>query len=416
MELANLEPYAGRAESLAHPSDLKLISIQISGIGAVCKYRKLSPTSMSKFPIPASCSVCNTITLRVFLRVLTGLNLNGVERCRSPLVFRYPNRSQHPSQLGKSVPLLQSTCMSTNAPCTHLEDTFVPFDSLAINEGAYRHDEPKRRSQQQSYDEPLSSESQGTGIDKDANDGEDTIPIGGDQFEPQITLLNFENAPAITAAGQIPSEELTGVPKSQYSRLSKGNTDRKEGSSFIPREERDRQGSIKAPRAQSMIPSGERKRETWQIQKEALSKKFGSAGWTPPKRLSPDALEGIRALHAQYPDRYTTPELAKQFEVSPENIRRILKSKWKPNDKEEEERRQRWIKRGESKWSDLAEQGIKPPRKWRKMGIGSALVGPYRREGHKLGKGNDAMNDSSSETATVMSKSRTNRFLSDMIL
>lgn len=111
-------------------------------------------------------------------------------------------------------------------------------------------------------------------------------------------------------------------------------------------------------------------RKPWQIQKNALSEKFGQTGWAPRKRLSPDTMEGIRGLHAQYPDKYTTPALADQFQVSPEAIRRILKSKWRPNDDEEEERRERWNKRGEDIWTQMAEMGVKPPKKWRRKGIG----------------------------------------------
>ena len=110
------------------------------------------------------------------------------------------------------------------------------------------------------------------------------------------------------------------------------------------------------------------KRETWQVQKDALSSKFSSTGWAPRKRLSPDALEGIKALHAQFPDRFTTPVLANQFRVSPEAIRRILKSKWKPNAEEVTNRRQRWDKRGERIWSKMVALGVKPPKKWREVG------------------------------------------------
>ncbi|KAL8734710.1 MAG: hypothetical protein Q9166_001366 [cf. Caloplaca sp. 2 TL-2023] len=109
------------------------------------------------------------------------------------------------------------------------------------------------------------------------------------------------------------------------------------------------------------------KRETWQIQKDALSSKFGSTGWAPRKRLSPDALEGIRALHAQFPEKYTTPVLASQFEVSAEAIRRVLKSKWRPNEEEENNRRQRWDKRGERIWGQMVALGVKPPKKWREV-------------------------------------------------
>ena len=111
---------------------------------------------------------------------------------------------------------------------------------------------------------------------------------------------------------------------------------------------------------------------SWQRQKSALSEKFGPTGWLPRKRLSPDTLEGIRALHSQYPDKFTTPVLADQFKVSPEAIRRILKSKWQPNDEEEERRRRRWEKRGENIWSQMVEVGIKPPKKWRDMGVGKS--------------------------------------------
>lgn len=116
-------------------------------------------------------------------------------------------------------------------------------------------------------------------------------------------------------------------------------------------------------------PSNSRPREPWQIQKDALQRKFGEAHWQPRKRLSPDALDGIRAVHAQYPDTYTTPVLANHFKVSPEAIRRILKSKWRPSEEEAEERRDRWNKRGEKIWSQMVELGVKPPKKWREMGI-----------------------------------------------
>jgi hypothetical protein len=110
-------------------------------------------------------------------------------------------------------------------------------------------------------------------------------------------------------------------------------------------------------------------RERWQIDKEALSKKF-PGGWNPPKRLSPDAVAGIRALHAQMPERYTTEALSQEFGVTAEAIRRILKSKWSPSPEEETDRQRRWLKRGQQVWSRYAELGLKPPRAWREMGIG----------------------------------------------
>lgn len=110
-------------------------------------------------------------------------------------------------------------------------------------------------------------------------------------------------------------------------------------------------------------------REHWQIDKEALSQKFPD-GWNPRKRLSPDAITGIRALHAQMPERYTTEALSQEFEVPAEAIRRILKSKWSPSPEEETDRQRRWLKRGQQVWSRYAELGVKPPKTWREMGIG----------------------------------------------
>jgi hypothetical protein len=107
----------------------------------------------------------------------------------------------------------------------------------------------------------------------------------------------------------------------------------------------------------------------WQIQKAALREKF-KEGWSPRKRLSPDALAGIRAIHAQFPQQYTTSVLAEKFEVSPEAIRRILKSKWTPKEEEEADRQRRWFARGEMVWSRYAELGLKPPARWRKLGVG----------------------------------------------
>ncbi|KAK7948197.1 Required for respiratory growth protein 9 [Apiospora aurea] len=110
------------------------------------------------------------------------------------------------------------------------------------------------------------------------------------------------------------------------------------------------------------------KKEAWRVQKEALDEKFPE-GWAPRKRLSPDALDGIKALHAQFPEEYTTPVLAAKFQVSPEVIRRILKAKWQPSPEEEERRQDRWFTRGKNIWAQMAELGKKPPKRWREEGV-----------------------------------------------
>jgi hypothetical protein len=105
------------------------------------------------------------------------------------------------------------------------------------------------------------------------------------------------------------------------------------------------------------------------IYKKALKEKFPD-GWNPRRRLSPDALIGIRALHAQMPEVYTTAALADSFKVSPEAIRRILKSKWSPDSEEETDRQRRWFNRGKEIYTQHAAVGQKPPRRWRDVGIG----------------------------------------------
>jgi hypothetical protein len=65
-----------------------------------------------------------------------------------------------------------------------------------------------------------------------------------------------------------------------------------------------------------------------------MRKKFPE-GWKPPHTISREAMEGIRALHAHDPERFTTPVLADKFKISPEAVRRILKSKWKPTPERE---------------------------------------------------------------------------------
>ncbi|KAL9052127.1 MAG: hypothetical protein Q9162_005588 [Coniocarpon cinnabarinum] len=131
--------------------------------------------------------------------------------------------------------------------------------------------------------------------------------------------------------------------------------------------------SIKAsPRP--ALPRPSRHREPWQTQKAVLNEKFPT-GWSPPKKLSPDAQDGIRALHAHDPTSFSTALLSKQFEVSPEAIRRILRSKWRPNAEEDEKRRERWERRGEKIWQGLVEKGVHAPKAWRTKGIGT---GPRR--------------------------------------
>ncbi|KAI9373874.1 hypothetical protein BJX61DRAFT_501097 [Aspergillus egyptiacus] len=123
--------------------------------------------------------------------------------------------------------------------------------------------------------------------------------------------------------------------------------------------EKDKDRKRDEKKTLSSDPETDKKRELWRIQKEALKRKFPN-GWIPMKKLSPDALEGIRHLHATAPDKFTTPVLADEFGVSPEAIRRILKSKWRPSPEELERRRKRWERRYDRIWSHMSELGLRP--------------------------------------------------------
>ncbi|KAF1359922.1 required for respiratory growth protein 9, mitochondrial [Lizonia empirigonia] len=142
---------------------------------------------------------------------------------------------------------------------------------------------------------------------------------------------------------------------------------------------------------------GRSNRPAWQAEKEAMKKKLDGEAWNPRKKLSPDTMEGIRHLHQTQPARFTTPVLAEHFKVSSEAIRRILKSKWRPSDEEHDERMRRWDKRGERIWSNLVEMGIKPPKKWRDMGVGRADNGDSRPVWKSRKRNQIEINDSTPE-------------------
>lgn len=147
-----------------------------------------------------------------------------------------------------------------------------------------------------------------------------------------------------------------------------------------------------APKSKDYIPP---RREQWQIEKAAIKAKYPN-GYQPSKRLSPDAVTGIRALHAQMPGEYHTRKLAEEFQVSPEAISRILRTKWTPSAEEEADRARRWLKRGESVWTRYAEMGVKPPKRWREAGIGKdsevfKMESEKRKQRRKLkGLGNES--------------------------
>jgi hypothetical protein len=170
------------------------------------------------------------------------------------------------------------------------------------------------------------------------------------------------------------SDETTSSTRPDHRQDSFGRRDRTER----PHRSGDRGDRTATPFAstsRSVEPYEKPKREQWMVQKEAIKKKFGDEAWAPKKRLSPDTLEAIRTMHTSDPDKFSTPLLAEQFKVSPEVIRRILRTKWQPDEATVQDRQERWARRGERIWTKQAELGVRPPKKWREMGVAQTEPG-----------------------------------------
>lgn len=83
----------------------------------------------------------------------------------------------------------------------------------------------------------------------------------------------------------------------------------------------------------------------WKRQMFALKEKFQD-GWNPRRKLSREQMERLRDIKASQPQINNTA-LGEMFKVSPESIRRILKSRWKPSTTEKKKLQERWTRRGE---------------------------------------------------------------------
>jgi len=105
--------------------------------------------------------------------------------------------------------------------------------------------------------------------------------------------------------------------------------------------------------------------ETFIKHREAMKKEFPQ-GWAPPKKLSRDAIDSLRSLHTISPETFTTSVLSERFKISPEAVRRILKSKWVPevqrmkelqirDQKKREEKRKTQLRK---EWAEGVESGV----------------------------------------------------------
>lgn len=289
---------------------------------------------------------CRSASLRIFVQSLTPLQLPAVTHCLNPSSLA----ASHQDGLVRSFRTASAARYPRQPP----------------------HHVPRHDGSQHPQEQDLPGLSSGHGAD----------PVSyADPEVPIVELDNAQNSGAVFELSQDTIDALSAESVRSSAAPSRGpktgrnraDPPKSKRNLKEPREQPYKTKQINV-RTRDREPGQEsdnrpqKKKESWQIQKEALSEKFPE-GWAPRKRLSPDALEGIKALHAQFPKEYTTPVLAAKFKISPEVIRRILRAKWVPTTEEEEDRQDRWFQRGKNIWSQMAELGKKPPKRWRAEGI-----------------------------------------------
>lgn len=120
----------------------------------------------------------------------------------------------------------------------------------------------------------------------------------------------------------------------------------------------------------------------WKKRTMAIKQRYGD--WNPTRKLSREQMESVKSLKEQVP-LMKAVELASHFNISPEAIRRILKSKWVPNleQRERMERRADERKEESNAKRDAISQDITLARKRMNYGksveLPSIISGPAER-------------------------------------
>lgn len=96
----------------------------------------------------------------------------------------------------------------------------------------------------------------------------------------------------------------------------------------------------------------------WLKHRRAMKDKFPD-GWSPPKRISREASELLRILQRSDPATYTTVTLAERFKISPEAVRRILKSQFELSPEEKAKREEKRLRREALRREQEREEGGK---------------------------------------------------------
>lgn len=118
-------------------------------------------------------------------------------------------------------------------------------------------------------------------------------------------------------------------------------------------------GLLKQPGSSVPKDWGKKELPEWRRQDYARKEKLNGARWLPTKKVSREAMEGIRYLKKEQPDLKIS-EIASHFKIPYDAVRRILKSKWRPSADEEQRLQKKWIERGKKLQVILREkEGLK---------------------------------------------------------
>ncbi|GAA5874202.1 hypothetical protein JCM3774_006763 [Rhodotorula dairenensis] len=142
------------------------------------------------------------------------------------------------------------------------------------------------------------------------------------------------------------------LERARQEALDRERTEREQLDALVRKREQE-VAELKAAEAAAAAQAAARLKRApeWKKHQVALREQFPT-GWAPPKRLSREAMDLVRTMHAANPDLYSTAALAAQFKVSPEAVRRILKSRFEIT-KQESDRRE--ARRKEARKREVAQ-------------------------------------------------------------
>ncbi|KAK0930141.1 Required for respiratory growth protein 9 mitochondrial [Friedmanniomyces endolithicus] len=136
------------------------------------------------------------------------------------------------------------------------------------------------------------------------------------------------------------------------------------------------------------------KRDPWELQKDALEHKFGETAGSRGN--------GSRRIHLTEFALCTPP-------IRGPTLRRLC---------ETDDRRARWERRGVKKWQEMHELGMRPPVKWRALGVGGAegVVEERMPKRRKAGRTDGGLSWDEVVGGTTLKEERSSSSLADRLL